>query len=45
LDVVFIDYLQLMSDIDSKDTRAISIGKITRNMKETAKELDIVIVI
>lgn len=44
LDVVFIDYLQLMS-VNPRDNRVQAIGEISRGLKQLARELDCVVVL
>lgn len=44
IDVVFIDYLQLIWWVDTKLPRALQIWVITRQLKQLAKELDILII-
>ena len=43
LDVVFIDYLQLMETVRNSENRNLEIGTITRRLKNAAKELGIAI--
>lgn len=43
--LVIIDYLQLISDPQSKDTRVQELSRITRNLKILAKEFDVPIVV
>lgn len=43
LDVLVIDYIGLMSGLDSKQSRAYQIEEISRNLKSLAKEMDIAI--
>lgn len=46
LDIIFIDYLQLMNaDINRNDTRQVEVSKISVGIKALAKELDIPIVV
>lgn len=44
IDIVFIDYLQLIQDSKSKGTREQEVSKIARSLKNIAKELNIVVV-
>lgn len=45
IQIAFVDYLQLMqASVDSSQFRALEIGEISRQLKETAKELHIPIV-
>ncbi len=44
IDVLMVDYLQLMSGSDSKQSRTYQLEEITRGFKALAKELDIVII-
>jgi replicative DNA helicase len=41
LDLIILDYLQLMSSRDRKDTRALELGAISAGLKNLAKELRI----
>ena len=43
LDVLIVDYIGLMSGLDSKQSRAYQIEEISRGLKSLAKELDIVV--
>lgn len=43
LDVLIVDYIGLMSGVDSKQPRAYQIEEISRGLKGLAKELDIVV--
>lgn len=45
LDLVFVDYLQLMTETDSKLSRERQIAMMSRGMKILAKELDVVVVV
>jgi len=45
LDIVYIDYLQLIKQVDSREMRSAFIGSVTRELKRLAKEMDIVVVI
>ena len=44
LDVLIVDYIGLMSGLDSKQPRAYQIEEISRGLKSLAKELDIVVI-
>ena len=44
LDVLIVDYIGLMSGLDSKQARAYQIEEISRGLKSLAKEMDIVVV-
>lgn len=44
LEVLIVDYLQLMSGLDSKQNRNSQIEEISRGLKSLAKELDIVVI-
>lgn len=44
IDVVFLDYLQLIRPEDPKDPRAMQIWQMTRDLKSIAKECDILVV-
>jgi replicative DNA helicase len=44
IDIVFIDYLQLIQDSKSKGNREQEVAKIARSLKNIAKELNIVVV-
>ncbi len=44
IEMLIIDYLQLMDGADSKDNREQEISKISRGLKKLAKELDIPII-
>lgn len=44
LDVLIVDYIGLMSGLDSKMSRAYQIEEISRGLKTLAKELDIVVI-
>ena len=44
LDVLIVDYIGLMSGLDSKVSRAYQIEEISRGLKTLAKELDIVVI-
>jgi replicative DNA helicase len=44
LDVLMVDYIGLMSGMDSKQPRAYQIEEISRGLKGLAKDLDIVVV-
>lgn len=45
LDVVYIDYVQLLDGKFSDDNRALFLSKIIRELKQLAKELDVTVVI
>ena len=45
LDVIIIDYLQLMDVAAKSENRNLAIGEITRNMKALAKELSIPVIL
>lgn len=44
IEMIIIDYLQLMDGADSKDNREQEISKISRGLKKLAKELDLPII-
>lgn len=44
LDVLIVDYIGLMSGLDSKQSRAYQIEEISRGLKALAKDLDIVVI-
>ena len=44
LDVLIVDYIGLMSGMDSKVSRAYQVEEISRGLKTLAKELDIVVI-
>lgn len=43
--LVIIDYLQLISDFKSKDSRVQELSRITRNLKLLAKEFDVPVIV
>ena len=43
--LVIIDYLQLISDFKSKDTRVQELSRITRNLKLLAKEFNVPVIV
>ena len=43
--LVIIDYLQLISDLRSKDSRVQELSRITRNLKLLAKEYDVPVIV
>jgi replicative DNA helicase len=43
--LVVIDYLQLLSDVDNKDTRVNELSKITRNLKILAREINVPVLV
>lgn len=45
LDVVFVDYLQLLRETDSKQARERQVAHISRSLKVLARELDVAIII
>jgi replicative DNA helicase len=45
LGIIIIDYLQLISDIQVKDSRVQELSRITRNLKLLAKELNVPIIV
>lgn len=45
LGIIIIDYLQLISDIQFKDSRVQELSRITRNLKLLAKELNVPIIV
>jgi replicative DNA helicase len=45
LDLVIIDYLQLMSSVKSRDNRQQEISEISRSLKVFAKEMDIPVIV
>jgi replicative DNA helicase len=45
LGAVFIDYLQLLEDINKNDNRVQELSKITRNLKKLARELNVPIIV
>jgi replicative DNA helicase len=45
IDIVYIDYLQLISGVKYSDNRNLEVGSITRDLKLLSKELDISIVL
>lgn len=45
LGAVFIDYLQLLEDIEKKDNRVQELSKITRSLKKLARELNVPIIV
>lgn len=45
LGAIFIDYLQLLEDIEKNDNRVQELSKITRNLKKLARELNIPIIV
>lgn len=44
LDLVIIDYLQLIDSGEKSENRSIDVGKISRNLKLLAKELDVTVI-
>jgi len=44
IDIVFIDYLQLVTDSNTKSSREQEVARIARSLKNIAKELNIVVV-
>lgn len=45
LGAVFIDYLQLLEDIEKNDNRVQELSKITRSLKKLARELNVPIIV
>lgn len=45
LGAVFIDYLQLLEDVTKNDNRVQELSKITRNLKQLARELNVPIIV
>ena len=45
LDLIVVDYLQLIKNEGSNDTRSIELGQITQGLKSIAKELNVSIVV
>jgi len=45
LGVIFVDYLQLLEDIERSDNRVQELSKITRSLKKLARELDLPIIV
>jgi replicative DNA helicase len=45
LGLVVIDYLQLLNDVDSKDSRVNELSKITRNLKILARQINAPVVV
>jgi replicative DNA helicase len=45
LGAIFIDYLQLLEDIERNDNRVQELSKITRNLKKLARELNVPIIV
>lgn len=45
LGVIFVDYLQLLEDIEKSDNRVQELSKITRSLKKLARELDVPIIV
>lgn len=45
LSIIFIDYLQLLEDIEKTENRVQELSKITRNLKKLARELNIPIIV
>jgi replicative DNA helicase len=45
LGVIFVDYLQLLEDIERSDNRVQELSKITRSLKKLARELDVPIIV
>ena len=43
--LVVIDYLQLLSDVDNKDSRVNELSKITRNLKILAREINVPVLV
>jgi replicative DNA helicase len=43
--LVVIDYLQLLSDVDNKDSRVNELAKITRNLKILAREINVPVLV
>jgi replicative DNA helicase len=45
LGAIFIDYLQLLEDVEKNENRVQELSKITRSLKKLARELDIPIIV
>lgn len=45
LGVIFVDYLQLLEDIEKTDNRVQELSKITRSLKKLARELNVPIIV
>ncbi|OLT33699.1 hypothetical protein BJF84_21430 [Rhodococcus sp. CUA-806] len=45
LDVVFVDYLQLLRETDSKQARERQVAHISRSLKVLARELDVAVIV
>ncbi|SNS57512.1 replicative DNA helicase [Rhodococcoides kyotonense] len=45
LDVVFVDYLQLLKETDSKQARERQVAHISRSLKILARELDVAVIV
>jgi replicative DNA helicase len=45
LDIVFVDYLQLLAPTDSRIDRRLQIAHVSRSLKVAARELDVVMVV